>query len=289
MKKTFNILTVCGIAATALLLVSCKEDKLTTFPSDNDNIYFSTKQYPNQWDIKVVFDNKEYTYYTPISISETIDELEFSFFMLHSSVVKDTIFIPITLVGNPSDKDRTVVVKDITDPQLIENEPGYKGPIAADPGADFNILHAFIPANKTKGGVFIELKRANLKNGVEKYLDIELDPNDNFKTQLRYISKSSTNPEQVSMLTYRILMNDKVSKPAGWLDSVFGLFSAKKMQVLLYDVGVPESILYTIQSDIADLYAWAGVFNRYLETQRLNGTPILEEDNSPMVGGTWGS
>ena len=117
-------------------------------------------------------------------------------------------------------------------------------------------------------------------------LVLQLEPNENFKTDMTMDSLDAISGKPVYYTIFRVIMQDGLTKPWLWSQAsyYFGTFSPKKLKLIHTVTGMPLDALSSY-----DYYAnwtfWATMTNRYLLDQKAAGTPVLEDDGTPMTMG----
>ncbi|MDU1892892.1 MAG: DUF4843 domain-containing protein [Dysgonomonas sp.] len=270
MKK--NILFLFGLI---VLLSSCKEDKLDTFSGESD-IYFTLQRWKGgmgiDYKLEFPFGDIVYTQEWEM-IRQTQDSITKSYALDYSGDLYDTIYIPVSLMGDVTDYDRTFSYKFKESTQAVE-------------GTDFRIVTAMIPAHKSIGAIAVEVDRESLKD-TTYIIDFRLVPNNNFQTNYTTINRSSTNNTKVDLREFRLRISDLLEKPQRWNNSYLGPFSRKKVRLLIEVANADIDYLYSAKPDTGILTSWGKLLKLYLLDQMNNHNNIIyDEDGSIMTSGT---
>lgn len=284
-----NIYKSLLLSACLLTLGSCKEDGLDLYDSDS-SVFFTLQR----WDLSggigsdsnvkfpFEYDGKTYDFEWGTYNRTVFDELRKSFYFDPADVTKDTVFIPLSIMGFPMDADRDV---------KFAVKSGN-----AQEGIHYNILDSYIPAGKTRGAIVVEVLRAGLSDNVTRHIDFSIEPNENFATRYKTIDRSSTSAIQASVLDFRLVISNDVLAPLYWpLDFIWenylGKYSKKKFLLILeltggnpYDFS-PDNILDLLP--VSKLMGYGSILKSYLNEQSAAGTPVLEEDGTPMQAGQY--
>ncbi|MDA3616530.1 DUF4843 domain-containing protein [Polluticaenibacter yanchengensis] len=200
---------------------SCKKDDFKTFNSDAA-IYFTR--------------------------GEIID---YSFSTKSDNLVKDTIYIPLRIIGTASDKDRTFNI------EVADSSTAKKG-------YHFDFGPLVIPANAYSLNLPVYIyRKAGLKDSVvTAHLAIAESADFKLGYSDKYVASDSLNK-----LHYRININDQLLKPTRW-DSYwvnyFGEYSRTKLLFLIQHVGLtdfvsspyPQNLNFYIQTAKYELYKY---------------------------------
>ncbi|SHM03699.1 protein of unknown function [Chitinophaga jiangningensis] len=145
----------------------------------------------------------------------TDDSITYSFAVVPDSVLTDTIYLPLRIIGEASKTDRQVGC------ELIAAAS------TADPST-FEILPAIIPANSYTGTIPVKVNRAAVLKKTEMRLWIQIINSADFKTGVS------------DQLKYLIRLNDFLSKPSSWRDNLFGKYSNVKYDLIIKATGVVD-------------------------------------------------
>lgn len=226
MKKYINWV----LLATMIFMAACKKEALKSF------------------EIKPAI-----TFYKA-GIAEGADSLTVSFAVKTDAVVKDTVELPIRIVGQVSDSDRSVLVK-------VDAE---RTTAASDA---YEIMAGLIPAGEHTGIVKIVLNRSAGLKEKEARLWISLSQSDDFQV----------GPKELT--DYLIKFNDFLTKPASWDQIRFGEFSQAKYGLIIRETGYsdftglrPDILLFIVSKCRLVLYDY----------EANNGTEMLDENKVPV-------
>jgi hypothetical protein len=251
--------SVMFIFIATAVFTSCRKSDIQTY-SGTDNIYFKT--------------------ITASDISVMVD-----FSILPSTVTDTLLLVPVTAIGPTQKVDRLfkVVVSDSS---------------TAKPGTHYDLLpDTFkIKAGAVKGNVALKLHRtADLSDTTKQPVAITLllEPNENFQTVFpEYISNTTTGAS-VNKLQYTVFVTDVLTQPSRWDTQRMGSFSKKKIYLTASVTGVDITVLLNTllgknvpDNSLTSQTYWGRVMQLYLNGQKANGTPVLENDGTPMIMGT---
>lgn len=272
MKNTAKIFGL--FIAALLVLAACKEDELMVYDHEN-NVYFQHKRWsPDLYDFEATLEYKG----TVMSVSEmqsteAKDSLFVSMAFVNPEQHSDTVFLPVVLIGQVAGYDRKIGWK------VVESDD----PDAGVEGEDFRVLDAFIPANKTIGGIVVEIFRKNLAEP-ESFIvaDFELVANDEFQVNYNEDTRSANDDTIVSTLTMRLKYSDGLEAPEYWpylFQPYYGDWSSKKAFILVDQIGETWEQLYGFDLNL-DTIIKAYSFRRWLEAYKENngGVPMYEAD-----------
>jgi len=255
MKKYIKRIVSCCIIAFALS--ACEKEEIATF-SGKDVIYF-------QWAV----DGKDFE-------TQKIDSTSISFALERPTEVMDSlVLIPVKVQGFTSTQDRSISVKLMDDSTAKE-------------GVHYTISdNVVIPANEYVGYVGISFKRTEDMKDQIYSLKLQLLENENFETNLFGTEANYNNSDKILSYTeFEITVSDILTEPDRWysLEKYIGTFSVKKFYLFaeVNQMPLPD---YNVIPDWGDFFGHIAVFKAYLEAQENAGTPVLEEDGTPMILG----
>ena len=228
---------------------ACKKQQLLTY-SIKDNIYFN---------------------YAPLAARMDTANVSFAYSPL--SVQDTTILIPIQVTGVPKGQDRTFIIT--VDPSSTETATGH-----------YTLPAQFImPAGKLIDSLPVKLHRAADLQDTVKTLILNLEPNQNFNTDIKALGT-------IGVLSFKINASDILLAGPYWnsiFATYFGTFSVKKLQLMNQIVGMPLNFPITGIYDLnlsADASLYAIAMSRYLKDQAAAGNTIYEDDGvTPMTMG----
>ncbi len=195
--------------------------------------------------------------------------LSFSLAKSQDSIVR----MVITTIGEKKDFDR---------PYTLAINPAS----TAREGVHYQFLNhqQRIKKNELTDTVSIRFMRSADMQLNTFLLSFDLKDNDHFSTLMKSKIINNTTLKQHSFINYRWFVNDIIKKPARWLDGYLGVFSRKKLFLMVEVTGVDPAYMDTSIS-IVELTAYGKYMQRYLNEQNSAGNPIYEEDGSLMVMG----
>ncbi len=241
MKNLLNSLLL--FLAITMLGASCKKSELTKYEQP-DMVYV----------YKDAFNTKK-------------DSSSYSFAIKANSLMLDTVYIPVRIMGLAADKAREVKLAPVNDLTT------------ATDGIHYALLPYTIPAGAYSANLPVLVKRtADLKTK-EFRLVLEIAETKDFKPGVpNTIAGSSV---AGAGLRYLIKLNDFLTKPANWdasLTSFFGTYSQAKHKFIIQVTGLAE-YPYGCATCIAYgemLYYKALCKSKLLEYEAANG-PLIDE------------
>lgn len=261
-----SIIITLTLLLAMTIFQGCKEDRLDVYDSES-NIYFSLQKYGKEYYLNYPIGTKVYTQ-NWLGIKAPKDSMVISYGYLQAGKrATDTIYVPVSLMGNLAAIDRTI---------------SYKlGPnTTATEGTDFKIVSANIPANKELGAIAIEVYRAQYNT--MKTIDLELVPNEIFQTNYKEILRSRTDTTMVSTLRFRVLVSDYLGLPPRWSSYIayLGEFSAKKILLIrdITNIDIEEMFYSETPPKVQDIQAIGSILKKYLREQKEAGNIIYEMD-----------
>ncbi|MGX5816845.1 DUF4843 domain-containing protein [Chitinophaga lutea] len=242
------------LAGCATGLLSCAKDEPDTFSGKGD-VYF-------------------YNFAAGAAV-QTTDSLAFTFAFAKGSLQDSVINVAFRATGPVSATDRQIKLS-------------VTAATSAIAGKHFEALPANITlhAGRVTDTFQLRLLRtADLKT-TPVVLELELQPNENFGTQLQYRITNPLTGARYHYTTYRIIISDILVKPISWIDGYFGTFTAKKLFLMCGLVGISPDYLNVPNLSLPERTYFATFTHRYLLEQAAAGHPILEDDGSPMTMGS---
>jgi len=262
MKRSFNILIL-----VFLMAASCKKETLMTYNA-SDNIYFN------------------YTYKAPSGPVYYTDSLNVTFAFSDSTHKDSVLRIPVAITGTAKSTDRNF---DVTvDPNST-----------AMAATDYVLPSTFVlHAGRTTDTILVTLKRTLPLRTNTLFFTLRLKANDQFKTQIMYRSRVSTDIRFIAAgdtsqtQTFKVLMSDKLEAGQYWSSYTyyFGDFSEKKVRLINEIAGMPLDFwsidLYSSSQHQANALYYGGLTFRYLSDQAYSGNAVFEADGvTPMTMG----
>lgn len=241
MKKKYlkyRTLKIASLLTTLILgITGCSKDELLTFNSDAA-IYFTRGQI-----------------------------IDYSFSTAANNVQKDTLYIPLRIIGTASDKDRTFNI-------VLDDSSTAKN------GYHFEFGPLVIPANEfgINLPVYIYRKPGLKDSVVTAYLSIGESPDFKLGYSDKYVSGDPLNK-----LHYRININDQLLKPTRW-DSYwvnyFGEYSRVKLLFLIQTVGLTDFVSSPLPQNM-NFYVQTAKYELY-KYEQANGN-LYDENNQKVV------
>ncbi len=250
--KTFKY-----IAAVLIIFTSaCQKEKIETYKGV-DNIYFSPA-----W----------------VSITPGVkltDSIYVSFVFETMNVDQLTVKIPVRVQGLPSQDDRSYLVELSENSTAVENED-----ISALSGE-----HMFKAGQVIDTLEFLVYRSDKLKTET-KYAEINLLPNEHFSVNLNENVINKSSGESINCLTFRVYFDDVLGTPKFWSVGFLGDYSEKKLRLISGILDVP---LYVFSGETAlsimEVRYIGKSMQKYLDEQEAKGSPVLDEDGTPMKMG----
>jgi hypothetical protein len=250
MRKIMSVIIAAAIIVS--LLPACKKENIPTFDS-SASIYFTATS----------------------PISGTKDSISVGFGYSPDTVTDSIVKISVSILGLPSKVDRVYKVVAVDSASTAKAGLNYDLPK--------NIV---IHANLTIDSLAVTLHRTPdiLNNPVT--VTLRLEPNENFNTDMKIDTLDALTGKAVDYTLFKLTVVDGLTKPNTWgsLLYYFGPWSVKKIRLMNSVTGMPLDALNSY--DYYDHWTfWGTMMNRYLMDQKAAGTPILEDDGTPMVMG----
>lgn len=192
-------------AALLFILGSCTKSELTSY-AEPDMVYI----------YKDYFGTKN-------------DSTTYSFAIKANSLTKDTIKIPVRIMGLAKSTDRVVNVAIVTDSTT------------AVAGQHFDLLPTVIKAGQYTANIEVLVKRAADLQLAEVKLLLEINESADFKPGVP--ATTPVNPRAGGNLRYKIKLNDILTKPSNWdtrLTTFFGTYSKVKYLYIINVTGLTE-------------------------------------------------
>ena len=221
------------------------------------------------------------------SSEEGPEDMIYSFYWLNDGSQRDTIYIPIRVLGGPADHARRVRISQITeyDIQYKTDNKGYvtdtiktELPNKAVPGVHYvpfddaeyeSILN--IKANEVKDEIPVILLRDKSLKQDKMRLRVKLETSDEFQLG------------ETALLSRTIVFSDKLEQPKEWNSRYLGNYSIPKHELMIKVVGnrVDDKWLEKGNKDKSFFVYWRGKFVDALE--EFNNDPEnLSSGKAPM-------
>lgn len=214
--------------------------------------------------------------------SDPTNYTNFSFGFLPISRLDTTLLIRVQSTGSIRNFDRPYVLVVADSSSMVR-------------GVHYDILNNkfAIMAGKGQDTIKVKLYRNGQLRTKSFRLYLSLKSNENFSTVLSTLTGSTAaTVVDGGMINYMISADDMASKPSFWEASIctpfWGPYSLKKLllyaQVCNLDLSVIAAPGYIL--NYTQMRAYARIMRTYLLDMQGRGTPVLEENGSPMVMGT---
>lgn len=250
MKKIIYFLPI----AVAMLLGACKKSPLTQY-DDSSTIYFKGARYTT---------GREPTPY---------DSVAFTFLYTKEDTV--LLKVPVSVAGRPQPVDR---------PFQVVADTGS----TAELGKHIIVASAVIRANSLNDTLYVKAVRTPDIGTQKLLLRLKLVPNEHFATNF---AVREINQRDMPLDVFRFFITGTAIQPVRWLDAYFGKFTAKKAQLMteLFGFNFEKDFNppYGPTSDISFVMSGGGAMVRYLQDMEDAGTPVLEEDGTKMIMGSF--
>lgn len=197
------------------------------------------------------------------------DSTNYNFSYQDVSVVKDTIYVQLRIMGDATNYDREVNILVDDSSTAVENQDFAFGP---------KIIHAGAYADSIPVYLF---KTAKMESG-ELHLNMTIGTSKDFKPG--YTDNSWDLTAGGSRLNFAINITNQLTKPAFWDNSLayfFGTYSQVKFQYIIVVSGItdwssspyPATTTYIVQQVKAAL----------LQYEQDNGHPLLDENGNEVT------
>jgi len=225
------------------------------------------------------YDGKSVIYFNeagrlPTYSGEVIKDSTIMSFSL--STVQDSIVnMVVKIAGAPQDIDRPYILAVNSNSDAVQ-------------GLHYDILNTEYSIKRNQMADTVRVKFYRKADMQEKSFLLSFDLLDNayFSTDMKNKITNVTTNASHSYINYRWYVNDIIKKPSRWIDSYFGIFSRKKLFLLVEILGVDPAYMDTSMA-IAEGAAYAKFMQRYLNDQKAAGNIIYEEDGvTAMVMGS---
>lgn len=189
------------------------------------------------------------------------------------SIIEDKYEIGIDVVtaGEISEVDRVFEVE-------VDDRTTAKA------GVDYELMKETLkmPAGKASTKIKIRLLRnAGLLNKQVRLL-LKLLPNNNFKVEMKDAAEQG---KTVSLDLSKTVFGDNYINSSRWSSSYMGVFSVKKMQ-LLVEIGEMDIVkFYTGKYTGPAYYPFSRAVQVYLNEQKAKGNIILDENKQEIIMG----
>lgn len=257
MKRYFWIsMIICAAAC----LQSCEKDTMVYGgePGGVSGIYFLY--------------SSGYTMMGGVKAYNYQDSMEISFAKVPGNVTKNTVYLPVNVLGNVADYDRTYRVKVVSD--------------VAVEGVDYEPLHEeyVVPANASAVQLPLVLLRTERLKKEKLRLTVELLENEDFKLLLP--SKLGKDQKtEVSTTHLKVIFSEIYTKPFYWVfygQEVFGDFTLAKFEFVNAQMGWAPADWDNGGVSAGIIYYAGRKVQQALQLRADAGDPVLDEDGKPM-------
>lgn len=198
-----------------------------------------------------------------IGVNTINTEQNYSFALKNSTLMQDTIFVPVQLMGNIEDYDRTFKAVAVADSTTAEYPKHYE------------ILDGTMKAGEYTSYLPVVIKRTS-------------DTQNHYVTvYLQLVSTDDLGVGNADALNYKINFGDILMKPANW-PYYFGTYSVNKYRFAIDVLGITDWPQATRFQDadvegyysIAQLQLMAAQLNEAYAEYRLTHDPIYVDDDA---------
>ncbi|MCZ4243182.1 DUF4843 domain-containing protein [Pedobacter punctiformis] len=141
-----------------------------------------------------------------------------------------------------------------------------------------------IKKNKVRDTIPLKLIRTADIQTTGVTLFFNLEPNQNFVTEMKDKIIDKLSGKKMSFIKYRLYINDILKKPGRWLDTYLGTFSKKKLMLMAQVINL-DPIYLDKSVAVGEVAAYGKYMQRYLNEQKNAGNTIYEEDGTEMAMG----
>lgn len=258
MKNIIKI--IVAQLAVVLTCLSCGNDEIMNFEG-KDVIYY-------KWAVESV---------NPLILNPNyMDSTSVSFAFQQPEIQQLTYVIPIKVQGSAKYYEREVSVS-------------VSSQSTAQEGVHFTLPQkVVIMSDSINGYLPVTLLRTEDMKDQEFSVILNLDANENFDNNLLETRKTPNGDRYVKYSEFQIVVSDILSQPQYWPTNFLGEYSEKKLYLWaeVLEVPVPDWNAVNPQADLT-FRASVSVFKQYLTIQELRGTPVLEDDGTPMTLGPY--
>lgn len=257
--KTFKILSIL-FAATALMY-ACKEDKLLMYSDEEagNNIYFVEKYERRLADSLIQI----------ITFGRAEDGKK-------DSLLK----LPVAITGSAINQDRLIRVKPSDTSTMKE-------------GVHFKFkTPPMIRANRTIDTLYVQLFRTADIYDKTVYVNLELQPNEYFKTNI--LTKTNLNVKQ-NIVNYSFSLSDQFPIPYLWTTfsgkntviGFFGPYSQRKVELFFEVLDADREFFYNpdVPLSIAKLISYSSYMKYWLNKEKSEGRTQYDENGKEITMG----
>ena len=192
------------ILVTVIFVMACKKTTLTAYEQPD-----------------MVYIYKDY-------FSMANDSLIYSFAIKPATLMQDTVKVPVRIMGLAKNTDRTVNV-------VVADSSTAKS------GQHYELLPTIVKAGQYTANIPVLVKRSTDLQVAEVTLFLEIKESNDFQPGIP--NTAPVNPKAGGSLTYKIRLNDILTKPSNWdtrLTSFFGTYSKVKYLFIIQTTGIVD-------------------------------------------------
>lgn len=254
MKTLFKIFI---LSASVLLLSSCKHEMMDY--QGQAGVYFNVQVVPQS-----LFGDPESWAH--------IDTTRFSF----SNMVGDTMYmsLKVRIMGSIENVDRYFDVRVVGDTATT-----------AEPLTDYTLAATRfpIPAGERDGYVKVDFFNTDKLTDTVMFLTIELLENETFALPMRSWVKldndQTADKVSINVIRHVIGFTNSIQKPVAFNELIWGIYSQKKMQIILEVCGLTMDDFSSSQKmPTATAKILCQRFNKYLQAMKAKGETVYEAD-----------
>ncbi|MBP5277641.1 MAG: DUF4843 domain-containing protein [Prevotella sp.] len=240
-KIIIPLLLVC-------MFCSCKEEHVQLYDTDNNEVYFTYESRGQR------------------------DSVNYTFFTAGDKITQDTVWVKISLLGSPSDKDRPIELRQVNSgtPDAAVEGKHYLSFTTQEMNR-----YLIIPKGEVTARVPVVLYRTDDLKSSNKRLEFTILENSYFRTGIDSRDK------------FVITTTDKAVKPNNWDQDwymYFGIWGSEKMRFIISVTGYNDWDT-RLQFELAQLGYWLvnTCKQKLLEYNESHpGNPLCEEDGTPI-------
>lgn len=196
--------------------------------------------------------------------TEASDTLVFSFYSQAADVSEYVLEIPISMAGMMDEADREVEVRDL-------------GGRSFNPGSEYEIVSAIIPAGEVSGVLSVNVRRTENLSEANDTISFEILASDVFELGMTEEYWQST-----------IVVSNNLTQPVWWdstAESYLGYYSDKKMEIIYTVLGSDEVFCGDNEWYSDPVYIAIYRLNRYCIDNNVKYNP--EDEN--VIQFAWGT
>ncbi|HWK07428.1 MAG TPA: DUF4843 domain-containing protein [Puia sp.] len=251
------MIAVLVVISSMALLQACKKENVPTFDSTPSLYFLST------------------SHLSPHSVADSVMA---SFGYSADNVTDSIIKLPINVIGKTSPVDRVYKVIVVDSGTTAKAGYNYDLPKNTVIRAGLSTDSLAVTIHRTPDILYHPLS-----------VTLQLESNENFTINMVNDTLDAISGKPNYFTIFKVVMEDGLTQPPHWNWGggplyYFGTFSVKKVKLTSQITGMPLGAVAD-DNDWALWPYWATMMNRYLLDQKAAGTPILEDDGTPMTMG----